>query len=406
MGGSRSGGSGNSGPSCPFGIDGGCAASPGGNFQVTTAALQLSGQTWTTSHPWGWNSCGIDYACGYYTATASLIPADQINTVASACTYNATGNGAGGPLITCTATTNLNITGVDFTRVGANATGTTCVSVHINSGQAGTITIKDNKFDASVNNGSNACHANIADSGIGTYLVFFANSSSAGLDVESNYGDGGGATATGGVGQFFFVFAGVGASVTIKYNAFLHANSPDFIFGATTTYPSSIVSQYNYAQGWVYSPPGYHGEFYQIGGGAASGTLSQISSTFDTLSTDNLQYFNGTSGLIWMPLGGSGAGTITQATIDHDVMVTNNTTNGGTGNTSGGLGRLGSATYTHINLTNNYLDLTGVNGGSNAWIMDAQGICTNPATISGNTLLTTPGGAGHNAWDSNSGTGC
>lgn len=267
------------GAACPQALDinSYCSTSLGGNFQVTEASLRQSGQTWSASA--NWNRCGIDYKCGYYSATASLTPATSINSVAPACTYSATGGSTGGPLITCSATSNLTITGVDFTNSGGG-TGTDCVPLDMSSGQTGTVTIKNSKFK----DGPDCANNN---QGVGSYLILGINSSTANFDFEYNNIDGGKDTSLANC-----VTASFSGAITIAHNAVIHCNSQPFQI-ASATAPTSITSYANFVEGFIYQVGGLHGEFWIAAfdpsgiGGSSSGSTGAWTSTVDTVVQDS-----------------------------------------------------------------------------------------------------------------------
>jgi hypothetical protein len=347
-----------------------CVNSPGGNFKVTEASLRQSGQTWLASA--NWNRCGLDYNCGYYNLTKR---ADQINTVASACTYNATGGSGGGPKITCSAINNLDIEGVDFTNTGGG-TGTNCVPLDIQSGQTGTITIKNNKF---VQSGSN-CTSNT--NGIGSWLMDAENASGANLDFESNNVDGGKSTTL----TFCIVASTQAGNVTIKYNVLLHCNEPPIEILNTTAAPN-ITSAANFGEGIIYVLSA-HGElwtnFFKPNGVGGSGgsVVTAWTSTADTIVVDSDNAINGWTTYIY-PEGDNSTcqpGLCSFATVTLDHMFGIGNTNSGSNIISRAV-EISSAAYTNLTISNSLFDFTGTNV---AYIAGGT-----PGSYTGNTHGTT-----------------
>ena len=365
---------------CPQVVDGGCAASPGGDFQqanFSTHARQ-SGQTWTSAHPWNWNSCGIDYPCGYFTATASL--KDPAVTNPTGCTYSATGNTAGGPIETCSAAT-VDIEGFDFSLHN-------CVPIEITSGVT-SITIKNNKLFS----GSNCVAEN--KPGFGSFIVLVDSSASANVDFESNHVDGGGSPGTtNGTGTCLLFQLANGKTITVKYNAILNCNNQPI--AATHTNP--FLSEFNYIENFVFNT-GLHGEYALIT--FASGTQASTQSSYDTcLQGSGVEIAGSTACITPGPVQPGGA--VTSSQVDHDVLVMN--LNAGQQTTSAGV-EAGQATYTNGPiLTNNYIDQEALGQGFYELAFLGGGSCGTPSTLSGNVRLTT--GVSINTYSVNNGTGC
>jgi hypothetical protein len=102
---------------------------------------------------------------------------------------------------------------------------------------------------------------------------------------------------------------------------------------------------------------------------------------------------------------GAGAGTLTRAQADHNVLVAN---------LSGGLSiasyaiELSYISYTNVSISTNYLDLTGfgtTGAGNKAYaVLEPETTCANRAVLTGNISMLD--GTSRNAWTTNVGTGC
>jgi hypothetical protein len=98
-----------------------------------------SGQTWTSSHPWNWNSPGVDYPVGPDPSITLADPATA--TLPAGCTYEATGNVlTNGPEVYCSrGANNPVINGIDFSLHG-------CTTFYADSNVTGQITLTNDKF--------------------------------------------------------------------------------------------------------------------------------------------------------------------------------------------------------------------------------------------------------------------
>jgi hypothetical protein len=370
------------GVSCHQPVDGGCAASPGGNFTQSNfgSHARQSGQNWAGGdHPWNWNSCGIDYACGYYTPTASLKDPTTA-ALPAGCIANPTGSTGGGPIVNCAATRNLTIAGYDFSLHG-------CIPLILASGQTGTLTIRDNNFK----NGPN-CASNNTGPGVGAELIRAMDPSPANLDFESNNLDGDMFNAASLTGCAFLATYG---SVTIKYNAIFRCEAqPVHIPSATIS--GAIISQSNYVEDFQLKSGG-HGEFWQAS--LASGTVPLEQSSYDTVLQGSQVEAHGSTALI-TPFPGNGCCTVSKAQIDHLLGVTN--TNSGVTTTSF-IGWFGGS-FGQITIQDSYADPTGTeNGGVDFWGVQSA-TCANRSVLSGNVNLVS--GKSANKWSSNSATRC
>lgn len=358
---------------CTFLLDGGCAASPGGDFVQPSFSsyAQQSGQTWTNAHPWNWNSCGVDYACGYYTPTARLT--DPSVSPPRGCTFNSAGGTSGGPIVTCAATQNLSIVGYDFSLHS-------CVPLDIKSGQTGMVTIKDDRFAEGAN-----CKSN-SPATIGSYLVFLENASVADLDFESNDVNGGKDTSLAGC-----ILAWVSGRVTLRYNVVRFCDSQPFQDGNPAA--NSVSSQFNYVEGMVYAS-GLHGEWFIRS--FSGGIQPVVQSSYDTVLQDADNKISGSTALIY-ETSGNACCAVRTAVLDHLVGIAN--LNRGQSTTSVA-GEWGGASYANIIIYDNFIDDTGL---LQDWYI-TSGACAHAASFHGNVRLTT--GASIDAWSTNQGFGC
>lgn len=170
---------------CPFGsafADGCAAANKNASFTVAGQYGQgfyphaaQSNQPWTSAHPQPFNVAAVDYPVAYDKST--VFKNWQVDTPPAGCTYQATGNTfSGGPRWSCTTGSPV-ADGWDFTTGG-------CGQIRV-SGALVTLTVTNSK----ICNGSNTNYTS-------SYFVSSAVGTTASLDFEHNYVDGGNATCT------------------------------------------------------------------------------------------------------------------------------------------------------------------------------------------------------------------
>lgn len=114
---------------CTYPVDGGCSVASGSLRVLTnpqTFAAQ-SGQTWTSSHPWNWNSPVLDYSAGY--TSVSLDPATAS---IPGCSYS-----AGPPAVLTCSGANLDLSA---SHLDLSLHGGTCLHI------SGTGTLKIGEF--------------------------------------------------------------------------------------------------------------------------------------------------------------------------------------------------------------------------------------------------------------------
>lgn len=105
---------------------------PAPNLQTYAA---LSGQTWTSSHPWQFNSPGVDYNVSYDPTLTLKHPFTDQASLPAGCVYKPTGTSNGGPQILCdrvggsTFPVNATFNGWDFSDSGDPA-HPGCVRIH------------------------------------------------------------------------------------------------------------------------------------------------------------------------------------------------------------------------------------------------------------------------------------
>ena len=161
--------------SCPYGASDPCTnftvnsvtftPPTNGSFNVSTLVLNAgasnfaqyatsktygvgSNQTWAASHPWTtFNEPAIDYNIGYSTSVALKDPTNSAN-LPSGCSYSATGANSSGratwPAVTCSSTSNLTVSGLDFS--SNNPSG--CVTLVLLPNVTGTVTVTNNHFSS------------------------------------------------------------------------------------------------------------------------------------------------------------------------------------------------------------------------------------------------------------------
>ena len=361
---------------CHQPVDGGCAASPGGNFTQAnfSAHARQSGQKWKSDHPWNWNSCGIDYACGYYTPTSGLLD-PSIAALPNGCAYLATGGSGRTPIIYCSAENNLTIQGYDFSLHG-------CLPLIVSAGQTGTLTIRDDNFKMGPN-----CAANNSGPGVGPVLIRAYDPSTANLDLESNNIDGDMYNQS--QSSLCLHLATYGGAM-IKYNAIFRCDGRPITFPGTTS--GNVVSKYNYVEDYSLLG-GIHGEF--IMASFASGSVALEQSSYDTVLQGSGAQINGSTALISLTPG-TPCCVIGSAQIDHLVGISNKHAGS---NTISEIGWFGGG-YGQITIEDSYGDATGAFG---FW-GNGGGTCSNATTFARNVNLLN--GESENTWSTNTGQGC
>jgi hypothetical protein len=456
-------------PTCPQVIDGGCAESPGGAFLAATyfstptfyAHAAQAGQVWAGgAHPPTFNACGVDYACGYYTALASL--SDPSLTQPANCAYSTYESV---PALTCTD----NRTGTGFTISTYNFGLHGCIPLYIYN-STGPIVIGDNAFiegancstigpfavtSGTYNSGTGIVTLQVASSPAfvpgdnlynATNLIGTGSIASANVDAIALAGtnstqvvyqiatgltmtisSGGAQTGTWSAGNFtgnqlqIKVNADVSSPITFTSNE-LFGNMYVYTVGGqacltdngsgsyTSTYnvylqcpgrPVAFNSSGAFSSKYDYcedfSNDGSHGECQVM---TYTGTQSAITYQYDTMVATNNMIANCCTSFIFSGAGAGGQ-TVTQITIDHNWMVINPGASS-TFTLSTAI-EFPSNTVTNSAITNNYIDGTGLEVANRNYSTYAT--CTHATTFSGNIDLVS--GASINAWSSvGGGRGC
>lgn len=252
--------------------DGCSGANQNANFLAATAYgesfyayVTQNGQTWTGSHPWNWNAPGVDYPVGYDTTLNLKDPAS--GGFQTGCSYQVhTGSSY---WVRCSSgANNVDIEGYDFSRGGAH-----CVSIYLDTGVTGTVTIKNNKFGYGAGECDLANNSLIrADAGSSVSITNndinegAINTSNAIIDVILN--------------------SGVTGPVTVEYNRFNQSGNR-----AMQANPSggSVTFNYNYVYGMnCGNNTGNHGEVTISPTASGSVSLNDYNTiVFDSVCSNN-----------------------------------------------------------------------------------------------------------------------
>ena len=358
---------------CPFGssfADGCAAADQTATFTDPNALTQFqqSGQiSILPTHPQGFNIAGYDYPLGPSAAAAAAYKILGVDPTPTGCSYNPTGNTAGGPLLSCSSSSAaFTIDGYDMT-LG----GTTCVVISLGGTTTALTTIKNSKFKLLP-----GCPAVI------TKL------SNAPIQLYNNIYDANWPTVSANIFFFNDTSSGTADTVDIRYNVFLNVGYAR-IFGGVRGCASRSF-RYNYLN-TLNAGNLDHAEIDLYGGqgGCAGGPIANVDWEFNFIGL--YQTPNQAGDAVFYPSTGALNGISSANTsIIGNTIITNKSTTGATqwghGIWTGGWANLGNLT-----VTDNYLDFTGT---GICWDNGRVGQGTqNTASASGNTLTLTVGAA-------------
>lgn len=320
---------------CPYGTayaDGCPTAPPGGVFQRANFglyAIQDGQPSFLPSHPMPWNVAGWDYAVGY----PSMVLQDPATAVLPAgCIYTPTGSPGNGPLVKCSATAGVRVSGFDFSLHH-------CTVLEISSSVTGTVEISNDNFQ----NGRKCAVAN-------GYLVKIDSGSTATLNVWNNVFDGNYPAFTASLVGTFEDNRTSGTG-TFLYNAFI--NSPSRPINGSSTGDLDIA--FNYFDGWVFTP-GEHGEVagYFV---PANSTMQNTTYQFNTVLTpSNAPASSGTTSF-YISSGRANGAMYVNSIVNNNTIVTN--LNNVSVTIASSVATLGYGTYVNFTATQNYVDPTG-----------------------------------------------
>jgi hypothetical protein len=342
----------------------GCLAAPAGTpdnitlFQhpdfFSSYATQ-SGQTYKSRPPW--NVAGVDYPVGIPKNVKLKDPATD--PLPAGCSYRATGNTIGGPMLTCTKGP-LVLNGYDMSGRMVHPGAHGCVDF-VPTFTGSVITFKNDYF------GINSACLGASNQGYSVQIFTGDND----LDMENCVWDYSPPNPIG----FRPLSVGQG-SLTLKYNAWINMTG-DPIAGSAK---GNLLVAYNYVDTFLFNVAQQgHGEFIGITGG---GTQAQTYYFFNTILQGHAAQPGSTTTTIWLS---NGVGGITYA----DAQVLNNTTVVNLGSSSGDRkvseAALVNMNYVHTatQVRDNYFDHTGAYYVGIA----ASAVCTAPVAWSGNIYL-------------------
>jgi hypothetical protein len=379
---------------CPYStalLDG-CAASAGGSYAEPTfftGYAQQSGQTWASNRP-NWNVAGVDYPVGPPPTTRFKDPATD--PLPPTCSYNATGNSNGGPLVSCSHAVNPDFENFDFsaTKIGSHGV----VLVTLSGGVTGTVTFNDCVFALDNNTTTDGTPVIISASG-----TFYPN-----LIYTNNIVNGNALSITNGPmnGIGLAISIGNAMNVRMQYNAFI--NIPSRIFGAALTNGGSFQFDHNLIDGWMMSHSGVHGEI--AAPLPANGLIPLNAYQYNTILIPAT-----TEGFYTAPFyisngGITGTVVVTDTKIDHNVIVGNIAPSSNpypnAAPISVALASFDYNNYGSAEINNNYVDTTGsligvlhcgygsiVQGGVGALIVHTT--FANPISYANNVVMNSTG---------------
>jgi hypothetical protein len=362
---------------CPqgVGVADGCTSSPAsGSFQIPTSFssyAEQSGQTWVNSHPWPWNAPGVDYPVGYSMGVQLGDPASVV--LPAGCAYQASGGIDGAPRVFCNRLPNgvgvasPTIQNLDFSLHG-------CVILEFGQSVTGTITIQNNNFQS----GSNCA----VTSG---YLIKL-DGGSANLVLQYNQIDGNAQLYPAALAGDVQDNSPTG-SLTVEYNAII--NSPQRPINSDTS--GNIIDKYNFYGGWVlYSQVVEHGEAI-LEQPAAGVTVASVTHAFNTVLLPAAEIANSTTAPFYLTGTPGGYNYLTNSTVDHNVVVTNQPSNvDGEYTTSAALAYIAWGMFGTVTITNNYVDPSG----AIFCTLNVGGAAGIAGSISSNTLTVNSVGVG------------
>lgn len=229
------------------------------------------------------------------------------------------------------------------------------------------------------------------------YLVTVDNGSTASVMLEHSWFDADGGNLP--MSLNAVAYLDNSGDLDVQYDVFLHSPSRP-ISGATF---GKIAIKHNFFEDFVYNTVDGHREIFVNGIGTGT-SKSFVNSYNVALAGADMPYVAaGGPALIW--LGGGGA-TTTYAYVqaDHNVGIANCAGGACTGNNLNisAMFEIQASTYTTLNLTSNFADMTGGLFSSAAYASGTP-TCTTPTHWFGNTLLT---GGTFGAWYPTTATGC
>jgi hypothetical protein len=350
----------------PYFFTGAAATTPG-----TGGYAQQNGQTYATTPPW--NVAGVNYPVGINASYVGNLKDPATAPLPAGCSFST----YSGPAVTCGGATvkinNLTISGYDF---GHSVAGS--VQLDIAGGVTGTLTISNNKFF----NGASV------DSQF--YDVLINSPNSANVVFSYNYLDGNGLALPSGKMNAMVLDLAAG-SLTFQYNAMV--NIPSRAVGYGTD--SNVNISYNYGDGLGYGSLIYHPEFTFGGPAEPNGTMSGVEVGYNTFVTDSNN--GGATSNIYVSNGVQG-GTVLDASVDHNVVVSNtnpspifNATQQEFPVTSSWLIEAGYQNIDSLDLTDNYFDPSGSYGCVNAFDYPAAVFSGNVDMLDGSTVTSAGG---------------
>jgi hypothetical protein len=389
--------------SCPQGsaYADGCATSPGGTFQFASyaaysAAARQSGQTWTAARE-PWNICGVDYACGPYTArSAMLVPG--VNALPSGCGLSPQTGGTGTRVLCANSPGSLNLTGWDFHPLSGPYAGQ-CLTVVINSNAVtapgATLTLADNHHQL-----DNQC----TETGTSGQLLTILSPAPGGVLRESNEFDGNCSTQGTRVQSSLVVDSRAnGNGADVREYEYIHdacGRPENETYNSQEKFWSIYVNNCQECSNVLVGCPvfgnGFHGESNQLfvsTVGASIGSpihipLVQVQFNVD-LQPNNFQ------GAAWTaPEFFAGFATVIDSlVVTNNSFIDNTSVTGGANNVAAGLLELGVNQVTAATIKANYVDTTGVVGAAPAKACLVLGAASRglPGSISGTTLTITSG---------------
>lgn len=385
------------------GISDGCPTAPAGTpnnitlFQHSdffSGYAAQSGQAYTTRP--GWNVAGVDYPVGIPAAkAATLIDPATYGAPAWAalgCTYSATGNNLGGPLLSCnllsTSTGDYVLDNFDFSGSLNGHTGG-CVAIGFNTSRSLTISNSYFAMNAGCFGNSNPSGGTISNNNAATQ-IFTSNPTT--LTMTNNVFDYS-PVRTGVGSQMKPVSIGAVTTMIAKYNAFI--NIPQNPLNGSAGNNFNLLMAYNYVDGYVFdSTHQNHAEVTDFNGVGVRPTYYWYFNTI--LRTNQANPGSGTA-QIWLSSTNSADGSVfTDGRVLNNTAVVNCYFDTGTytcgsnnpvtgGNTTyGGLGELDN-TGTNVNVSDNFYDGTGA---TVVWRV-SNTTCTNLMVWTGNKSLVT-----------------
>jgi hypothetical protein len=309
---------------------GAAASTPG-----TGGYAQQNGQIYASTPPW--NVAGVNYPVGINSSYAGNLKDPATAPLPTGCGFI----GGAQPYVGCSNVNNLNISGYDF---GHSVAGS--VQLEIAGGVTGTLTISNDKFF----NGPSV------DSSYFDVIIY--NSNSANVVFNYNYLDGNGLALPSGKMNSMVLDQSTG-SLTFQYNAMV--NVPSRVIGYATD--SNVNISYNYGDGLGYGSPFVHPEFNFGGPAEQNSTMSGVEIGYNTFLTDSNN--GGATSNIYVSNGVPG-GTVLDANVDHNVVVSNtnpspinNSVQQESSITSSWLIEAAGQTIDSLHFTDNYFDPRG-----------------------------------------------